>query len=227
VNLLITGTSSGLGKYLHRTLAGTAWHRGEPLPARAEVIIHCAWPARVGPEYERDTLELTRRLAGIPHARFVFISTVDVYPADGRVYREDSPTVPIGQYGQTKLAAEHIVGTHSLILRCSAMLGVDARPNSLMRLLRGEPVTLTADSRFNYVLHSDVGAFIRFALAQGLTGIYNVASAEPVTLGEIGITQFGEHRYVTANVNQEKIAGVFPAFRKTSRQVIEEFQKQL
>lgn len=74
-----------------------------------------------------------------------------------------------------------------LVLRVSGLLGVDARPNSVSRILTApEPaLTLSAASIFNYVLHQEVGHLLEQALATGLAGTPDAATARNVTLAEV------------------------------------------
>ena len=77
-NLLITGTGSGLGRYLHGRFGGTALTRetdveelieGEPFDA----IVHCAVNAAIDPPgeamagYFEDNVLLTERLTRVAH----------------------------------------------------------------------------------------------------------------------------------------------------------------
>jgi nucleoside-diphosphate-sugar epimerase len=244
VELLITGTGSGLGKHLLETLGGKPWDRGGAGSAEAArgVIIHSAWPARA-PEtsdglaaYVQSTLELTRQAVERPHEKFIFISTAEVYPLTGHSGAEDQPIVLSAVrnlYAHCKLMAEAIVrerGRNVLILRSTGLLGPTARTNSLMRVLseEGSTLTLSAESRFYYILHRDVSAFIRLAVERNLGGIYNLCSSQSITLGEVArrfgrTVNWGGFTYDVGRVDNRKIAAVSPAFKKTSLEVIEEF----
>ncbi len=121
-----------------------------------------------------------------------------------------------------------------LILRSTGLLGPHARPSSLIRILTEDSpaLTLTAESRFFYLLHRDACAFIRMALEQNLGGIYNLSSSESITLGESAShfgqrVQWGKFNYQVGPIDNRKIANIFPAFRKTSREVVEEYASQL
>ncbi|MBN2752312.1 MAG: NAD-dependent epimerase/dehydratase family protein, partial [Rhodospirillaceae bacterium] len=201
MKLLVTGTSSGLGRALLHTLGGIAFDRSRPIDAAAEhgpfdAIIHCAFranrnipPAEI-PAYLDDNAALTQRLLTIPHRTFILLSTVDLYPRDGGPYGEDWPLFADearGIYPLSKMLSEHYVRTFStdhLILRPASLLGETARSNTLMRLLTQTKATvaLTPDSRFNAVDHADVATFIAAALQQGWRGIFNIAASANITL---------------------------------------------
>lgn len=248
-SVLVTGASSGFGRYLLEALNGIPFKRGDDLGALArdsgyfDAIIHCAVNTRSVTdgealfEYLDDNVLLTERLTNLPHHRFVYISTVDVYPANTDTCREDQE-IDLGQvhgaYAITKLLSEAIVRARAngwLILRPTAMLGQHIRKNSLVRMLEygSCELTLSGDSEFNYVLHEDVAAFVTHCLRNGRGGIFNVASAGNIRLRDLardfalGLVRFGSHVYKTGNIDQSKVSAEYPAFTKTSRQVVEQF----
>jgi dTDP-4-dehydrorhamnose reductase len=228
MSFLISGASSGLGKFLAEHFKADRYDRtaGKAPGTSYNTIIHCAFDVRrqVSAEeeaqYQRNTLGITQDLLAIPHKRFVFISTVDVSQQGDR-------------YGQSKLAAETLVtqrGTNPLILRPTSMLGPYIRPNSLTKILSGEnpKLTLAANSSFNYVLHSDIAAFIEMAPQ---AGTYTLASTGNVTLDEVckhfGKTaQFGDYRYDVSSIDNSKAAEILPAFKQSSLSCVEKFLKR-
>ncbi len=249
MRILTSGANSGLGKFIHRKFGGPAWTRETTASERdtikhegVDVIVHSAFnsqqkvTATTLYDYFMDNVVLTADLAGIPHRKFVLISTVDVYPKAGGDFSE-SATIDVNAistfYGVTKLMSESVVQARCsdfLILRCTTLLGTDARKNSLIRIMDDEScaLTLTGDSRFNYILHSDVADFIQHAAANKLSGVYNLASASRVTLEEIAQTlnksvKLGNFKYDVGQVDNRKAAEAFPAFKKASLEVIKQF----
>lgn len=112
-------------------------------------------------------------------------------------------------------------------------LGKYSRKNSLIRILEEKNclLTLSGDSRFNYVLHSDILDFIKFSIKHDLKGIYNLASCENITLLEVAElfgkrVEFGKYHYDVGNINNDKISSIFRAFKKTSKEVILQFVEE-
>jgi nucleoside-diphosphate-sugar epimerase len=248
MNFLISGTSSGLGKHLRACLGGAVWKReSAPRSVTADVIVHCGWPARPPQtqdglaDYVENTLSAARELMGVAHRKFVFISSTDVYPPPAKFPCLEDVPVDLGRLhrlnGIAKLMLESLVRArcpNCLILRVTGLLGPTMRPNGLWRILHETPcqLTLTAASRFNYVLHADVSAFLSYAVQHDLQGIYNVASVGNVSLGEIARLHgkqvaWGEFHYEAAEAANDKISALFPAFRKTSLEVVQEFVSSL
>ena len=246
---LITGTSSGLGKYLHENLDGTGWNRQTSVKEREEIkkngeeiIIHCAFNSEREPEnldqYFKDNVLLTDELTKVPHKKFIFISSVDVYPKNSKQHAEDE-VINLheidGLYGATKFISEQLVRkncSNFLILRCSALLGKDSRKNSLFKIIKNDKPTLTLSEKsiFNYVLHIDVLAFIKLSIRNDLTGIYNLTSSKNITLKEVAAlfkkkVKFGSFLYNVGNIDNKKVALASSYFKKTSEEVIRQFLK--
>lgn len=242
--LFITGTSSGLGKYLHGNLGGISINRKKIQKNGAEIIIHCAFNSQQSPkdieQYFRDNVLLTEELTNAPHKKFIFISSVDVYPKNANRHVEDE-IVDVkdaeGLYAKTKLLSEDVVKKNCpnfLILRCSALLGKDSRKNSLIKIIQDDNPTLTLspDSSFNYILHKDVLEFIKFAIEKNLQGIYNLVSHKNITLKQAADlvkkkVNFGRYVYSVGYIDNSKITSITPSFKKTSGEVIRQYLKQV
>lgn len=246
MRILISGTESGLGCYLQRLLGGDSLTRRTPINSfksqKYDAIVHCAAnPKRVtsGTELAQlvdDNLILTKKLLEIRHCYFVFISTVDVYPqrSIGREDIEIDLNDIEGGYSITKLMAESLVRDHSqshLILRPTSLLGTDMRLNNLRKMFSKNPckLTLSADSLFNFLLHEDIGGFIRQCLNKKVEGTYNVGSLENITLGELARihelkhVDFGDFVYRVGTIDITKAISEYPDFAKTSEEVVGHF----
>ena len=246
MRILISGTSSGLGASLLKRFGGEAYSRTSVLAPGAsfDMIIHCATDAAktVSPdtieEYFRNNVELTRRLLGVRHGRFVFMSTIDVYPKHLRLCEEDTPINAhdiSGVYGIAKFYSEALVRQNAaapLIIRASALLGAPMRESSLTRMLRtrGASIGLAAASSFNYVLHDDVGDLIEAANREGMSGIVNCCSACAVTLGQISEafgcgTHFGDFVYSTPPLANERATALVPDLARSSLETVQMFRR--
>ncbi len=246
---LITGSQSGLGRFLHEYFGGIGFHRNSNLDqikkAGADFIIHCA---RRPPEsvtskslfpFLEDNVLLTEKLVEIPHKKFIYISSVDVYPKNSAVHseEEDISLESISDiYGLCKLMSESIVQKtchNHLILRCASFLGAYARSNSLIKLFEEEnpSLSLSAESTLNYIRHSQVAEFIKYASENNAQGIYNVASSKNITLTCVAETfkrkaRFGSFVYKVGAISNHKISSVFPSFKQTSLDIINQFIKE-
>lgn len=240
---LITGTSSGLGRYLFEELDGAPFRRNKPgeigyhKKQNYDCIVHCATDARnsiASSEllaYYQSHIELTNRLIQIPHRLFVFISSCAVYPEQFRLNAEsDAIYLPhnqplYGLYGMFKLLAERIVSSKAgpfLTLRCVTIVGPTSRQTNIIKVLRNDPspLTLSADSSFNLVSMDQIKNFIKLALARNITGTFNAGSTQNATLGEIALAvdsqpKFGDYTHNVHRVNTDKIRAVSNNFNKS------------
>lgn len=245
---IITGSQSGLGRFLHEYLGGIGFHRNshiDRIRAGADFIIHCAGrpPEAVTSKslfpFLEDNVLLTEKLVEIPHKKFIYISSVDVYPKNSVTHSEDED-ISIESlsdfYGLSKLMSESIVQKNcrnSLILRCASFLGHYSRANSLVKLFGEEnpSLSLSAESTLNYVRHNQIAEFIKYASENNAQGIYNVTSGENVVLGRAAEAfkrkaHFGSFTYKVGTVSNQKISSVFPSFKQTSLDVIHQFVKE-
>ena len=237
MDVLVSGASSGLGKYLKEVFNADSYDRATlsaPKPSY-DLIIHCAFNvtshplSELMPLYVEDTVGLTEWLLKIPHRQFVYISSAAVYPTDGRRYREND-IYDAGEikdfYGMMKLTCEGIVTLRSpnpLILRAIYMLGPYIHKNCLIELMIAEKpeIVLPASSTFNYILHEDVAEFIHIAWQCKLTGIYNLAASGDTTIGKVAESlekhvTFGNYDYKTSHMDNTKAAGLCDAFKRNS-----------
>ena len=151
-NILITGTGGSLGSYLLKSFPGATGlnrenskdllHFPENQLHKYDLIIHCAFNTtnKISnhKQYLEDNILLTQKLCNIPCGRFVYISSIDVY------------NNPNELYGMFKLFSESIVKDMCedyTILRTSAMVGLDLKPNSVVKLINNKKTTLTLSKK--------------------------------------------------------------------------------
>ena len=246
----VTGTSSGLGAYLCTALGAEAIRRPDALSGAVagglDVLVHCAFDARKTlaaeslEEMLTSNLTLVERLLEVAHRRFVYVSSVEVYPRDGRRHGEDEPRQvdeDTNVTGLFKLAAEQLVlrrARRPLVLRCTSIVGPTARPNNIMRVLRGEPVTLRLDgtSRYNLVSMRQVEQFLRAADAAAATGVYNLGASDEATLADIAAVTgarptYGQVHYEVPGMDTRRVRALCPAFERTTREVARDVHLEL
>ncbi len=247
---LVTGTKSGLGKFLHEQLPSISLSREDNIEAihvdsktPFEAIVHCAYNVNrditsvTMQQYLSDNLLLAQKLLNIPHKKFIFISSSDVYPRTDTVWNENdefSVDQIEGLYGLSKLMAETVIKTtakNHLILRPTAMLGKYSRMNSLMKILFAQDIKLSLSpaSSFNYILHEDILRFIQCAVADDVQGTFNLAATKSVSLQEVVTTfpreiGFGNYTYTVAKLDNQKALSVCDAFANSSLENIKRFQ---
>ena len=243
--ILVTGTGSGLGQALLEQLGTSGLTRADDPAALREstpydAIVHCAFDHSPKDDAEKieANLNLFEAVRSIPCRRFVYISSIDVYPKGKGPKLENQQVLPAptdDSYRTIKLACEARLENsdeNNLILRPTALLGKTARPNSLIRMLQDPncSLSLAPDSRFNYVTHHQLGAFILRALHDGLSGVYNIATTGSLRLREVAeilatCPQYGKFHYDVGDIDNRKARSVLPELARSTRDIVEEFMK--
>lgn len=230
--VLVTGANSGLGKYIASQIDCAILTRENSksvLDKTYDTIIHCAFNSRknVNDYYEivRDNIFLTKDLCKVPHNKFVFISSIDVYQEEDNLYKT------------SKLMAESIVNkmaTNSLTLRCSAILGETMRKNNFRKIIEDvDPkLSLSGESSFNYILQEDILNFLNIAIKINYNGIVDFVSSTNITLKEVSDllekkVDFGSYVYRTPELSSESLASVFPPAALTSKQNVKRYLKDI
>jgi dTDP-4-dehydrorhamnose reductase len=169
---------------------------------RPQLVIHCAAVSTVveaqkNPDHAwRVNVEMTRLLAGLAaEGRFIFFSTDLVFDGRRGNYVEADPVNPLTRYGETKAAAEKIVGQNPrhLVVRTSINGGVSIPGNrafneQLRAALQasGQGMTLFTDE-FRCPIPAVETARVVWELAQkNGAGIFQVAGAEKLSRWQIG-----------------------------------------
>lgn len=249
-NIIVTGSSSGLGLFLKKKLNAYGYERNgnnKAMPlSNNNVIIHTAFnssklvESKNINEYINDNILLTKKILEIPHRKFIYISTVDVYPTDKMTHKEsDNLFLESNRsiYSVSKLITESIVRSStksSIILRASGMLGPDIRENSFIKILKNskkkkkDKLTLNERSKFNYILQSDILELIKKLIFNNDTGIYNVTSNSNISLARVANylnanIDFGNYVYQVGKNSNKKVVKKYGLFNKTSMQVVKEY----
>jgi len=231
---LITGINSGLGKFLYEELGGYGFNRknsNELLKINGvDTIVHCAYDKKEIIfnneilDYLDSSIFLTKKLLKIPHKKFVFLSTVNVYPQSLKIHKESEnininniPTI----YGLTKLICEEMVKkTNSLIMRCPHILGKYSN-NNITKLINGGKLSLSEKSELNFIGYDHILNFI----LKDKCGIYNMVASKNVKFGRLATVlnkkpKFGKHVYNVGKIDNFKFR-----LDKTSEDLFLEFMK--
>jgi nucleoside-diphosphate-sugar epimerase len=231
---LISGTSSGIGKYLSKQLPfAEKYDRSSPISKyqnkEFDVIIHCAFDGSslLGHknlfEQLRSNISLVQDLCSLNHKIFIFFSSIDVYP---KKINLKSPDYKLG-YGDLfsrqaffKIMGESIVASKAknfLILRPSLMIGEYARANTFVNIIRGKegPFTLSKNSMFNLITHDQVWFCLQAAFFKEIRGVMNLCSGLYVSLDEVARKvknnniSWGDYDYQTPKIEDSNTIKLF------------------
>jgi len=233
--IIITGAGSGLGKFIAGLdvdcVEMTRSNREKVINTfynkNSTVIVHCAFNNSINIDdyykYLDDNILLTKELTQIPHKKFIYLSSINVYREEWSAYK------------LSKLFAESIVKNHAtnpLILRSGAILGRTMRYNTFLKILKEKSpnLSLSGESSFNYVLQEDLASFILEAIDKEIIGTYNFTSKGNITLKELSTLfeshpQFGNYVYDTPEIDNGDLEKYCRSANKTCIDIIEEFRK--
>lgn len=168
-----------------------------------DTVVHLAWrrsPSTRVDSWNANFSELDNLLEAASTcgvARFIGASSISVYSGGRLPWNETTPSLPGTAYGVSKLAAEHMISLRSremstLSLRLAHVYTDDEdnnyAVNSFIRKAEaGEPITVTGDRarQRDMVYVQDVSDAFRSAMSSAATGVLNIGSGRPVSMGEI------------------------------------------
>ena len=179
------------------------------LAATFDTIMHLAWSSvpltseqNPGGEELSDIpflqtlLATLEKIPAAPH--FIFFSTAAVYGNCDHPASEEATCAPLGHYAAAKLQAENLIrgtGMQNCVLRISNVFGFSdhsPRPQGIIPRLceaahSGSPLTIWGDGTAtkDYLFCADFFDAIGAVLDQRLTGTFNVASEQSLSLREI------------------------------------------
>jgi hypothetical protein len=201
---LISGTSSGIGKFLSTKLPfAERYDRSTPISnyknQTYDAIIHCAYGDGFLKghkniyEQSKSNIRLVEDLCDINCGVFIFFSSIDVYPRGFSGSLSDfelGSGEMLSRHAFFKIIGESIIGSkvkQHLILRPSLMVGKDARASTFVNIIRGSkgPFTLAKKSRFNLITHDQVLFCLQAALATKTKGTINLCSGLELSLDEV------------------------------------------
>jgi len=226
---LLTGSSSGLGKFLKEELPSLSYNRSgvnynEIYKNKNQIIIHSAFNTNNQiyiedlDRYIDDNINLTKKILKLPNKRIIFISSIDVYPEQNSNNSEDDK-INIYQtknlYALSKLICEDLIQKHSIkpiILRLGYLVGSYMKNSNVKKAIVGgkQKITISSESNYNIVTYNQVLSVIRFLLFSNKKGIYNLCSNNSVKLSEIckyynTKADFGNFQYKSPIVSTNKI----------------------
>jgi len=159
------------------------------------------WIANQAPEADRAGVQsLMRALEDVETARFVLISTIDVYPRPVEVDERTQPRLDEGQpYGRHRLELEHFVRArfeNALIVRLPGLFGPGLKKNVIFDFLNDNRLDLVhQDGQFQFYDLARIESDVQLALAAGLE-LVNLAT-EPVTTLDVARAAFGREFHNT------------------------------
>ncbi len=182
--ILISGTSSGLGKFLNEKISSTKYLRNKNISQYKKIhwdlIIHSGFYSGWNKNKYLDNLKHTNLLSNLDYKKFIFISSAAVY--DGtKGDRNERKKIIINKrhsdYAKSKIECEKILKKKKhLIIRLGSIVGKYLRKNNIYKLLnyKNPKLTISQNSVYSFVDYSEILNFIDISSKKDLSGIYNL-----------------------------------------------------
>jgi len=226
MKILITGTNSGLGKFLKKrfcTISFTKKNNHEfLLKKKWDLIVHCAFNTNPNITFKnnfKDNLSLSYKISK-HKCRIIFISSIDVYrdQKQKKEFYEDTKLnifLSKNKYSKSKLMCENFFKKSKLniILRCGSLIGPDMKKNTIFKILKSnnKEINLSEKSIYSFVHYEEIYFFIKKILfKKDVNGIYNFTRNSYFSLKEIcnhlnKKVKFGKYKFEVVNANNSKI----------------------
>ena len=165
-----------------------------------DVIIHCA-SMRIN-QCEKDpkmgkmiNVEGTKNIVKFckeNNIHLIFISSDAVFSGSSEFHYEETPTNPIGKFGETKVECESLVSTHLssyCIIRTSLLFGWDSRQSNFVqwvieKLEQNQTIQVLSDQFVTPSYCKNVAELIMESAAKKMNGIYHLSGNEKLSRSE-------------------------------------------
>ena len=183
-------TVKAVGREDYPEIVGTSWDVVINANGNSKKFLSDREPAN---EFDQSVRSVAHSLHDIQFGRYVFLSTVDVYPDKANPAHNAETTaidpMKLSRYGFHKWQAEQLVRFNApswLILRMAGFVGPGLKKNPIYDLLTGAPLRVHPDSAYQYQHTATLAATVLDLLGQPAANrILNVAGDGVITLREV------------------------------------------
>lgn len=204
MKILVSGTKSGLGKYIFNEIGTHRYIRNKNLnlynKIKWDLIIHCGFYSGDDKFKNIENIYHSYVLSNFQAKRFIFISSLIVY--ENNVNKKENEKLSISNkkslYCNSKILSETFFQKkNALILRLGTLIGKNMRKNNVYRVIKDkEPsLTLSKKSFYTFVDYSEVLEFINLSLRKQINGIYNFNRNDSIKLEKISKLLKKEFKY--------------------------------
>ena len=232
-NIYISGTSSGLGKYLFKNIKNIKkfYRNKKNKIKKPSILIHTAFFKKKIKENKRDfninfkqTLNLYEEIEKFNFKNIIFISTIDINQND---FSKNSYVV-LKKKIENKLKKNE----KFYILRCGFLIGESMKKNSIYKLIRAKSktkISLSEKSSIYLTSYEDVLNGINEIIKQKkiIKGIYNIISKDKLYFKEYKNKNiiFGNYNLVYKKNSNTKFKKNFKLKTKSVNTIVKEIEQ--
>ena len=225
-NILITGTSSGLGKFLKKKFNGVAFNRQEQISfyknKKWKLIIHAGFYTGDNEKEIKQTIKLSKNISSLKAEKMIFISSLIVYDKKKSSYK------------QSKIICEKFFKNkkNSYILRLGALIGKEMRHNTISKILldKNPKIGLSKNSRYSFISYDEIYVLIKQIILQEKIFITDFLRQDFITLNKIALelnkkVKFGNFTFNCIDLpNKNKIHFINIIKNKSSIDILKKFK---
>ncbi len=232
-NIYISGTSSGLGKFLLKKIKNSKkFHRNKKNNINKDsILIHSAFFKKKINENKKDfelnyqqTLDLYNKIEKHCFKTIVFISTIDIYQKN----ISKNSYIVLKKKLETKIKKKK----NFYIFRCGFLIGKSMKKNSIYKLIRAKSksnISLSEKSSVYLTSYEDVLNGVRKIIKQKniINGIYNLISKKKFHLNTFKNKNivFGKYKLSYKEISNAKYEKNFNLKTKRINKIIKEVEK--
>ncbi len=244
-NILITGTSSGLGKFLSEEFKSYKLNRKninkKIFNKKWKLIIHCAYDSKSYnidnfKKYFDDNIVLSNIVSKL-RGKKIFISTVQVYENNKKNKRKEIDQISynkLSAYPLSKIICESFFNQKgNLILRVGSMVGSSMRRNTIKKITKEKKtnINLNKKSKFSFVSYEEIYEIIKILLKKKKDGIYNVVRNDLLDLNYISSKfnkdiNYGKHYFECTKADNSKVNKFYNLNKESSFDILKKFVKK-
>ena len=245
--ILVTGASSGLGKYLVKAYKCYGLDRKTDInlikKIKWKLVIHCANSRNKinsknnNTQLINDNIILSKTISKLKGKK-IYISSTEVYREiknnknlneETKINIDDTKNF----YAKCKLISENFFLKYkkSLVLRLGSIVGPGMKENTATNILKRKKVTLSKDSVLTYIHYSEIKKFIDLAYLKNITGIYNFLRNDYISLAKITEQlkikiKFGNHKFTIVKASNKKISKYIDLKKYSSLDILKQLKNE-
>ena len=161
-NTLITGTASGLGRYLKKKLNGISFDRRKKISfykkKKWNLIIHCGFYTGNDANKIFESIEVSNKISLLKSSKIIFISSLIVFDKKDSLYK----------YSKIISESFFMNKKNSYIIRLGSIIGPDMRHNTISKILFDKKpiIGLSKKSKYSFTHYDEVYFLIKKMISQ-------------------------------------------------------------
>lgn len=235
--VLVSGTSSGLGKYLFKKIGTHKYKRNFNIKKYEKInwdlIVHCGFYTGDDIVKAIESIKHSYLLSKLESKKTIFISSLIVY--QNSINTKESSKLNLidnsSLYCKSKIISESFFNNqNNTILRLGTLIGENMRKNNIYKILnhKNPKLSLTKDSLYSFIDYAEI---LDFILKRKYKGVYNFNRDDYLTLDEISKKicknfTYGNFHFKCIKADNNKLKRDFDLKKYSSIKLIKKYCKK-